>query len=293
VNWEESTIISNLGDYIFQFDVSTEPFKIETRNYEVVIDEDGRRREENFRRFIKNSIPKFVFSESRQQEMFDNNEYPYDRAMRKLGEITDDKAGIFGEVILFTLMEGELGFPLVSHKLSVIEDYEDEQKGADGLYIGFYDSREFISYGEAKFHEVKSGAVSDAMESIDEFHGSGGMDEREAELDVARGNISQDLEKEQIKRLMNKVLQPGTNLPILHPVLIAYEKGDYKNIKSSCASRDETIDFIEEIHEREEFASLVKRWRDKFPNLQGVRMIFFFLRVEDEDNFKKKLDKML
>lgn len=152
-------------------------------------------------------------------------------------------------------MEGFFDFPMVSHKMAVKEDYNTQVKGTDGLYIGTFDGDEVVGYGEAKFYQNKSNALTDAIEGVSEYHGVRGINEREAEIDVARENISGDLETEEIEEILDGVLSMNRSVPIVHPILIAYESGDYDVLQQQCGSREEAMEMIWEFHERESFCS--------------------------------------
>ena len=84
------------------------------------------------------------------------------------------------------------------------------------------------------------------------------------------------------------------NVPITHPILIAYEKSDYAKLKGNCGSRSEAIEMIEDFHEKEDFINPIK-WSviDANSGLQDIHLFVFFLRVEDTQQFKDDLEGLI
>lgn len=301
VDWSSQTVIEKkrLGSYIFEFD-SDDDFKLDIINYEIEVDEHGKRKRSEFLDYLSDKIPEFIFSEPKRDEIRDDEgTWPYKKARRKVGEISNKSDGFYSELLLYLIMEGFFDFPLVSHKMAVKEDYNTQVKGADGLYIGVYDEDEVIGYGEAKFYQSKSDALDDAIKGgegesgLSEYHGVDGITEREAEIDVSRENISQDLGEEEINRLLDTILTKERNVPIIHPILIAYEKEDYADIRGKCTSRDEALEVIQEFHDREKFIDLVKRRTNDESCLRDTQLLVCFLRVEDTNKFKDDLESLI
>lgn len=294
VAWGDHTVIEKkkLENYIFELDRSSDTH-LELSNYEIEVDAHGMRKRAEFLNFLKDQTPNFIFSESKQEEILKNDGWPYDKARRKIGDISNKSDGFYSELLLYLIMEGFLDFPLVSHKMAVKEDYNTQVKGTDGLYIGTHNGDDVVGYGEAKFYQNKSNALTDAIDGVSEYHGIDGLNEREAEIDVARENISDDLETEQIEDILDEVLSMSRNLPIIHPILIAYEAGDYDKLKSQCESREEALEIIWEFHEREKFLKLVSDRVEDTPDLHGIQMLVFFLRVDDTNRFKQDLESLI
>lgn len=294
MNWPERAAIDQklLSSHIFEFD-RDKGHKLEIKNYEIQIDEDGVRRRTEFISYLKNQTPHFIFSEQKQKEIRENGAWPYDKASRKIGDILNKSDGFYGELILFLIMDGFFDFPLVSHKMAIKDDYNTQVKGADGLYIGALDGKDYIGYGEAKFYQRKPSALDDAVEGISEFHGIEGIDEVEAELDVAREAINPDLDKEELREIIDRTLKAGSTMPILHPVLIAYEGGDYEKVRRESKSKQQSIELIGEFHGREQFLELVERRIEKYPELEQIQLLVFFLRVEDTQKFKDDLEAII
>lgn len=294
MNWPDRTAIDQklLSSHIFEFD-RDKGHKLEIKNYEIQIDEDGVRRRTEFISYLKNQTPHFIFSEQKQKEIRENGAWPYDKASRKIGDILNKSDGFYGELILFLIMDGFFDFPLVSHKMAIKDDYNTQVKGADGLYIGALDGKDYIGYGEAKFYQRKPSALDDAVEGISEFHGIEGIDEVEAELDVAREAINPDLDKEELREIIDRTLKAGSTMPILHPVLIAYEGGDYEKVRRESKSKHQSVELIGEFHRREQFLELVERRIEKYPELEQIQLLVFFLRVEDTQKFKDDLEAII
>jgi hypothetical protein len=292
VDWESQTVVDedDLASYVFEFDSSGD-INLDIRNYEIEIDPHGVRKRSDFLNFLKNQMPNFIFSESKQKEI-DKRGWTYDKARRKIGDISNKSDGFYSELLLYLIMEGFFGFPLVSHKMAVKEDYNTQVKGTDGLYVGTFEDDEVVGYGEAKFYQNKSSALDDAIEGVSEYHGVDGINEREAEIDVARENISGDLSKEEVERLLDDMEE--RNVPITHPILIAYEKSNYDKIEGKCESRDDAVEMIKEFHERENFIDPTKRRvTDAGNGLQDIQLLVFFLRVKNTQKFKDDLEGLI
>lgn len=294
VDWGDHTLIDKgkLGNHIFELDRNSDTY-VELINYEIEIDAHGVRRRPEFINYLKNKMPHFIFSDSKKEEIRENGGWPYDKARRKIGNISSKSDGFYSELLLFLIMEGFFDFPLVSHKMAVKEDYNTQVKGTDGLYIGTFDGDDVVGYGEAKFYQDKSGALSDAIDGIADYHGVDGIDEREAEIDVARENISGDLETEEIEEMLDRLVTMPRSAPIVHPVLIAYESGDYDKLKRKCGSRKDALEMIWQFHERERFMDSVIRRINDTPKLQGTQILMFFLRVNDTKEFKNDLQELI
>jgi len=257
------------------------------------LDEHGVRKRNEFLHYLKNQTPNFIYSEPKREEILKNGGWPFDKARRKIGDISNKSDGFYGELLLYLIMEGFFDFPLVSHKMAVKEDYNTQVKGADGLYIGVYDGTEVVGYGEAKFYQDKSSALTDAIDGVSDYHGPQGIDEREAELDVARENISDDLDEAEIDRLIDRIFHLDRGTPIVHPILIAYEGGHYEELKRQCESREEAIDLIQTFHTKEQFLEPIKERVDAVEGLHGIQLLVFFLRVKDTQRFKEDLEDLI
>lgn len=294
VDWGDHTVIdkNRLGNFLIEFDNDSDS-KIEITNYEIDFDPHGARKRTEFLKYLKEEVPHFIFSKHKQEEIQDRNGWPYDKARRKIGNISNKSDGFYGELLLFLIMEGFLNSPLISHKMAVKEDYNTQVKGADGLYIGEFDGDNVVGYGEAKFYKDKSGAIKEAVEGVTEYHGVSGIDEREAELDVSREHLSEDLDKPEIKEIIDEVLTMNRSIPITHPILIAYEKEHYESLKGQCGSKEEALEMISEFHNRESFLETVNGRIEENPELQEIQLNVFFLRVADTDEFKNDLEELI
>lgn len=158
-------------------------------------------------------------------------------------EITD---GEIGEVFLYGIMHDYYQAINLVPKIFYKQSTNDTVKGADSVHITLSNDEIGVWFGEAKFYTDIDGAINKAIESVIKFLN----ESYDKEI-----SISYDcLEKEQIKNRINdaykysllEYILKSENIDelkkYLHiPILILYEYGIIKSLKSIKELKDENI----------------------------------------------------
>lgn len=265
--------------------------KIEVKNCCIAlggdtIDTDG------FIEFLKDQFPLFVFPEEKVEEM----DMPMYEAQRRAGMKSDFiRDGTYGELILFTLVDGLLDIPMVCHKLSLQANPLDEQKGSDGVFYGQYNGEETLGMGEAKFYSERTDAIRDALDSTSRFHGPDGDRMRRNELNVASQNLTQNLSKSRIEELAEILTNPSPDYRLIHPIFIGYESEELHELQTEPMEEEELekriFDFVEE--ERDVIEYIKEKVEEDYEDLQRHWLIFILLPVNNSDRFKKRMKEAI
>jgi len=154
---------------------------------------------DGFVSFLRNKFMFFALSEDEIQE----SERPHLEAQHSSSDYRDDAKmdGRMGRLILFTMVEGFLDIPMMSHKLGWKQNPTDQVKGSDGLFFGEYEGSPTLGIGEAKMYTDLDDGIEEALDSTDRFHGEDSQLRNQHELTVAMGNPSDNLSKEKIELL--------------------------------------------------------------------------------------------
>jgi len=109
------------------------------------------------------------------------------RLFKKANELTG-RNGECGELLLYLLTEWVLGAPQLIAKMVLKTNPEMPVHGADGVHVRYCPTtaRLYIYWGEAKLHADLSGAITDAVKSI-----NAAMDPKKMqhEIDLVKRNI--------------------------------------------------------------------------------------------------------
>lgn len=157
---------------------------------------------------------------------------------RKKGE--NYIGGKYGELLLFALVESVLGCKMIAHKIKHLTNVNDEIKGSDGVFLGDYNDEKAIMFGESKIMQSLSGAIVDALESINRYHNDPeSAHNRSHELIIAREDIDKyDLDGVDIDELYDR-LDPETETYrsqiLVHPIILMYERAFILEIQKKPA----------------------------------------------------------
>ena len=243
-------------------------------------------------RFASEMFPYFVFPED---EVEDRYTTVYRDAQARAG-LRDDavRDGLYGELLLFLLVDGLLDLPMISHKIAGKQNPEDEVKGSDGVFFGEYKGEESLGIGEAKFFSDKKSGIRDSIESTDRFHGSGGGRKRVNELEVAANNLSTNLSKERIKELSERLTSNSKSYRLVHPIFVGYEEEELNQIQAESIGDNELEErLLEYIEEDEDMLPYIQERLGEYEELQKHRLVFILLPVENSDLFKERLKEQI
>ncbi|QLC34350.1 DUF1837 domain-containing protein [Halarchaeum sp. CBA1220] len=286
--WSEHTIINEneLKNHLCEGE-ELEEKKIKVSSYTVspnygTIDYDS------FIEFLGEKYMYFAFPEEKVEE--------FDRPMHRAQKLSDYKEdarydGKWGELILFTLVDGILDIPMVSHKLGWKQNPVDQIKGSDGLFFGKYEGSPSLGLGEAKMYSDLADGIEEALDSTDRFHEDGSQVRNQHELAVAAGNLSENLSSEKIEELASLFTTKQRDYQIMHPIFIGYDEPELAELQEEPAENDgELLDRIQKHLSETNLLSKVKEEvEDEYDHLKKHWLVFFFLPLEDKDRFSEKM----
>ena len=238
--------------------------------------------------FASEKFPYLVFPEDEVEERFPE---VYRDALAKAGLREDAiRDGLYGELLLFLLVEGLLDLPMISHKIAGKQNPTDEVKGSDGLFFGEFHGEDALGIGEAKFFTNRNAGIRDSLESTDRFHGSGGASTRNHELEVATNNLSDNLSQKQIEELAERLTANTSDYRLVHPIFVGYEEDELNRLQAQAADGNELEEtlfkFLEDSSGTLEY---VQDHLKEYEELQKHWLVFILLPVEDSDSFKQRL----
>lgn len=137
-------------------------------------DPNGRARLESMARQLADQVVHYCIPRS---ELIEAQSLPPDRVgpavtrlarqAAKLFTQTQLKTGEGAELLLYVLLEKQLGIPQVLSKMSLKTNTEVQYHGADGVHARLLENGDLALYwGEAKMYENVSDAMSDCMDSL-------------------------------------------------------------------------------------------------------------------------------
>lgn len=242
-----------------------------------------------FIQFLGEKYPYFVMP----QEEVDDHKYPYREAQRRADFDEDARYdGKLGELVLFVLVDALLELPLVCHKLGLMQEPVQDQKGADALFYGIHEGTESLGVGEAKIYVDSDQGIDSALESTDRFHGADGTAKTRHELTVARNNLSDNLEEDQVNRLLDVFSDRHTQYKHLHPIFLGYEAEWLNEKQKECSSPDELeAEIIKEIEDCGIQDDIQETLESDYSDLEKYELVFLMLPLEDVDRFREKLQE--
>jgi len=289
--WSNATLIdqSELLDYIFEggswnkdgLDVSVYCIKPAPGS----IDEAG------FIEFLKDQYPYFVMP----KEEVEAKDYALHEAQRRADFDEDSRYdGKLGELILFVLVDALLELPLVCHKLGLMQEPVQDQKGADALFYGLHDGQESLGVGEAKIYGNPDQGIDSALDSTARFHGAEGAAKTRHELIVARNNLSENLKPGQRERLLEVFFDRRTRFKHVHPVFLGYQAEWLTEMQKECSEAKELEDaIIDELESSGIEEDVHETLESEYSNLQKHQIEFLMLPLEDVDDFREKLQEAI
>lgn len=134
------------------------------------------------------------------------------------------------------------------------------------------------------------GGVKEALNSTDRFHGDGSQIRNQHELAVAAGNLSKNLSSEKIERLASVFTSQDRDYQIIHPIFVGYDDPDLGELQTKPFSDEELLERIQEhISETDLISTVVNELEDAYSHLRKHWLIFFFLPLEDKDQFSENM----
>lgn len=247
---------------------------------------------------IADSIEHYVY-DSKQRARFNKNGInAFRKAVSFFGETNPDMDGKYGELLLYILAEAILNTPLVSHKITLLTNPNDQVKGGDGIFFGEYRDDMAILIGESKIHKTFSGALDSSLDSLDRFHQNYTSSTLDHELFIARSNISENFDLDQLESLF-EAFTPGTqeykSCNKAHPVLLVFESSEISKIERKAKNKLEAENLFEKWAERRiaKAYELIKGKLDAYSELEKVYLDIFLLPMNSVSSFKYSLYKAI
>lgn len=268
---------------------------IKVRAYSINFDD----KEENMNGlvlFMRKRIKEYVFTQKEIETLELTDEDPWVEAAAFFGDREANSEGKYGELLLFLLVESVIGAPMIAHKIRSLSDYNDQVKGADGVFFGEYDNEETLLLGESKMIGQRARAITEALNSVNNFHNplvSGA--EMKTELTIAKNTLIDNLSPEQLERLM-KVLnyQSKEYLSVkkAHPILIVYDENQILKVQNKCANKLSGENLSKQV-----FRNITKKLLPKIKKkislhakeLNNTNLDFFFIPVSSVNTFRTLL----
>lgn len=250
--------------------------------------------------FMADKIKEFVFSKAEIEEFKKQDIDPWRKSAKYLGPVDPTKEGKYGELLLFLLVEAVLKAPMVAHKIKSLGDPNDQVKGSDGVFFGPYRGKDSLLFGEAKVYQDRNQAINKALQSVDKFHNaSSAYSEIEAELQIVKETITNDLSPEQAEFLSN-VLDTQSkeyqNVNKVHPILIVYDDQQISNIENVCQDNTQGEEMVCATFgalAKEILPKIQEKIDTKWKTLQKVYLDFFFIPVSSVDRFRNSMFKAI
>lgn len=205
------------------------------------------------------------------------------RAWKRISNRPKEKKGDYGELLLFLILETFYPARKFVTKIKLRSSLGEEIKGYDCAHFSIEDEDQICLWlGEAKFHQNFSGAISKAVESINEHLDIKSLKD---ELSILEGNI--DIEGDDGDKLED-YLNSGISLDSMKfkvPVLLTYD--------SACIPKHTSVcdEFKEELE-----VELVKRYTtiegQTITIPENVELHFIVLPLETVKTIKESLEQI-
>ena len=247
---------------------------------------------------IADSIEHYVYDSKQRKRFTEKRINAFRKAVLFFGKTNPDMDGKYGELLLYIFAEVILNTPLVSHKISLITNQNDQVKGGDGIFFGKYRDEITILIGESKIHQSFSNALDSSLESLDRFHQNYTSSTLEHELFIARSNISENFNIEQLDILFEAFL-PGTkeykSCNKAHPVLLVFESQKISTIEKKAKNKDEAENLFNKwASTRINTAyDMIKTKLSGYSELEKVYIDVFLLPLNNVSIFKHSLYKAI
>lgn len=241
------------------------------------------------------SIEHYVFDEKQLASFRKEGKAPLQKAMKFFGKTNPDMDGKYGELLLYLLTEKFLNTPLVSHKLSLITNTNDQVKGGDGIFFGNYKDELAILIGESKIHQGVAGAMEDALDSLNRFYDNYSSGQLGHEMFIARSNISENFSSLDDAESLYHAFTPGTEqykgCIKVHPVLLVFESSKISAIEEKAKNKEEAEQMFSDwlTIRSKEILELLGKKLDNYAELKKVYIDVFLMPLTNVSKFKHAL----
>ncbi|WP_062058370.1 HamA C-terminal domain-containing protein [Aquimarina longa] len=249
---------------------------------------DGSPDYEGFIKHLYEQVVTYVFDEKDIEELIEDGDIPYKKALSYFGDIDPISDGRYGELILFLFVEAILQTPMVVHKISQTYNNNDQVKGSDGLFIGNILDKPTLLIGESKMRNNFHVCVGDVLDSLNRYINNPHSIDRE--LQVAKKHLSRDLNNLEVGDLdliyqsLRTKQEEFKGYGICYPAFLMYKEVNLKKlIAKSLPDIEEVINkFINSVKTRR--ANYIEK---TLPPIKGLTLEFFMMPVKDVNEFRE------
>ena len=288
INWEQLLTVDCIkaAEIFIPQHECNDMHKLHIRGYSVPFS-GTQQRFDDLMDFLRRQLLKYVFPEKERPDDID-----WALGRNKFGDNDPKSDGKLGEMLLYVFVEAFLKTPLMAYKLKDMGNPNDQVKGADGVFVGEYQSQKALLIGESKIHETMKSAVKSAIESLQRFHDKSGPYANElmiARKYPAERNLSADH-----LVAIEEIMQQKAGI-LVHPVFVSYDFAAIASVaRDATNSNDAEISL--KVHLKNELAEWEKKiisQKSKFPKPFQVYLDFFFLPVENCLQLRKHFYELL
>lgn len=193
--------------------------------------ENGNWRYSHFQRYIWDNIAETALSKEERDSLIHKSQTILTQSAKNL-RLTDKGAigsgSELSEILLYGIMKDHFKASSAVPKIFYKQNTQDNAKGADSVHIVIENDNDFsLWFGEAKFYKNISGAITDAIKSIDNFFNSSQIGKENSIItnikDLRSLNLNATLVGK-IEGLLNENTSLDTLKPKIHiPILLLHE----------------------------------------------------------------------
>jgi hypothetical protein len=261
-----------------------EPPSATIRLHYVKPDASGEPRFRNLARLLARYITLYCFKAERRKDLSELERNEMWMQARDLFRITD-KSGQAGELLIYFLLETVLRAPQALKKMPMTTNPKEERKGSDGVHLRWDAASGVLEliFAESKIYQSFSGALHDAFESMDSFHGSRTKPYEVNAFTAGFSNLDLELQRKVVSYIEG---ENATHSRLAQACLIGFDWKEYE-----CLGDGRREQFIKEFDTRYsawavEVRDSVNRKLKEFRH-KHLRFEFFMLPFADVKAFRE------
>jgi hypothetical protein len=134
---------------------------------------DGEYRQKDLARIIRDAVPQFALTKDELKRFLEKEDIGQAQriAWSRISKAPKNKKGDYGELLLFVLLCLFFDSPKFVTKVRLRSSQKEQIKGFDCAHFTIEEGKIYLWLGEAKFHQSISGAIDEAISSIEEHCG--------------------------------------------------------------------------------------------------------------------------
>jgi len=282
----DSSLKQRIRNQIFKFEVSTT--SVRDKDSPFTLDfEKGRYRQDELVGLIRDAVPYFALTQN-EIDTIDKSEWNR-QSFTRISDANRQSKGDYGELLLFLILSIFYDIPKFVTKARLRSTTREQIKGFDCAHFSINDQKVTLWLGEAKFHQNISGAISKALESLNEHLNDSERIKSELRLLGGEIEINRSLEADKFS-LLKEYVSGGKSLDkveICVPVLITY---DSSCVKKFCGNPDADIesDNFKQDFEKEINNAFTRIYGKNWPSLNNIKIVFFVIPFQSVSDIKEK-----